>query len=78
MKALVDTNFLMIPGDFKVDILTELLNLGYSEIFTVDLVVKELEKLSVADNTRRARSARIAMVCLIDCFPSCRTCRGWS
>lgn len=58
MKALLDTNFLMIPGDFGVDILSELLNLGYTEIFTIDLVIAELGRLSVGQD-RRARNARI-------------------
>lgn len=58
MKALLDTNFLMVPGEFGVDVLSELLNLGYTEVFTLDLVVKELEKLSVGKG-KDARNARI-------------------
>ncbi len=60
MKALLDTNFLMIPGEFKVDILSELLTLGYTEVFTLDLVVRELEKLS-RGRGRDARNARIGL-----------------
>ena len=60
MKALMDTNFLMIPGEFGVDILSELLNLGYTEVFTIDLVINELKKLSVGKD-KRARNARIGL-----------------
>jgi len=60
MKALLDTNFLMIPGGFGVDILSELLGLGYSEVFTTDLVVAELEKLSV-NRGKEGRNARIGL-----------------
>ncbi len=60
MKALLDTNFLMIPGEFGVDILSELLNLGYTEIFTLDLVIDELKKLSVGQE-RKSRNARIGL-----------------
>ncbi|MCK5016142.1 MAG: hypothetical protein KAS32_03640 [Candidatus Peribacteraceae bacterium] len=60
MKALLDTNFLMIPGDFKVDILSELLNLGYTEVYTIDLVVAELNKLSTLGG-KKARNARIGL-----------------
>jgi rRNA-processing protein FCF1 len=60
MKALLDTNFLMVPGEFNVDVLSDLLNLGYSEVYTIDLVVIELEKLSVGGG-KKARSARIGL-----------------
>lgn len=60
MKALLDTNFLMIPGEFGVDILSELLNLGYTEVFTLDLVIGELKKLSVGRD-KKSRNARIGM-----------------
>jgi len=46
MKFLLDANFLMIPGKFKVDIFRELERFGKPELFTIDLVVKELSKLS--------------------------------
>jgi rRNA-processing protein FCF1 len=60
MKALLDTNFLMIPGEFGVDILSELLALGYTEIFTLDLVIRELERLAVSRG-KEGRSARIGL-----------------
>jgi len=60
MKALLDTNFLMIPGEFRVDIFSGLLNLGYTEIFTLDIVVRELEKFSTKGG-KTAKAARIAL-----------------
>ncbi len=46
MKIILDTNFLLIPGKFKVDVFSELERFGKPELFTLDLVVSELEKLS--------------------------------
>ncbi|MCX6814682.1 MAG: DNA-binding protein [Candidatus Aenigmarchaeota archaeon] len=46
MKFLLDANFLMIPGKFKVDVFRELEKFGRPELFTLDIVVKELGKLS--------------------------------
>ena len=46
MKFLLDANFLMIPGKFKADIFQELERFGKPELFTLDLVVKELSKVS--------------------------------
>lgn len=66
MRALLDTNFLMIPGEFKVDVISELMSLGYIEFFTLDLVVKELEKSSTKGG-KAARSARVAMEIIRNC-----------
>jgi hypothetical protein len=60
MKALLDTNFLMIPVEFRVDIISGLMSLGYIEIFTLDLVVAELEKFSVKGG-KIAKAARVAL-----------------
>jgi len=60
MKALLDTNFLMIPGEFGVDVLSELLGLGYTEVFTIDLVIRELESLAVSKG-KEGRNARIGL-----------------
>ena len=46
MKFLLDTNFFMIPGKFKVDVFSELGKFGRPELYTLTSVVKELEKLS--------------------------------
>ncbi len=46
MKFLLDANFLMIPGKFRVDVFRELEKFGKPELYTTELVVKELSKLS--------------------------------
>ena len=48
LKFLLDSNFLMIPVQFKVDIFNELKNFGKSEIYTLDLIIEELKKLKKA------------------------------
>ncbi len=46
MKILMDSNFLLIPGRFKVDVFKELQLFGRPEPHTLDLVVKELEEIA--------------------------------
>ena len=46
MKALLDTNFLLIPGRFRVDVFSELEGFGKPGLYTIDLVVKELGMLA--------------------------------
>ena len=48
MKFLLDANFLMVPGKFRVDVFRELEKFGRPELYTTELVVKELSKLSKA------------------------------
>lgn len=45
MKFLLDTNFLLIPLKFKVDVFSELEEFGKPELYILDLVLKELEKI---------------------------------
>jgi hypothetical protein len=45
MKFLLDSNFLLIPGKFKVDVFSELTKFGKPEFYTLDLVLKELKRL---------------------------------
>lgn len=42
---IVDTNALLIPGEFGVDIFEELERLGYVQIIVPRIVLKELERL---------------------------------
>jgi rRNA-processing protein FCF1 len=60
MKFLLDANFLMIPGKFRVDVFRELERFGRPELYTIDLVVKELSKLSKAKG-RDAFSAKLGL-----------------
>lgn len=60
MRFLLDANFLMIPGKFRVDVFRELEKFGKVEAYTPDLVVSELEKLA-AKNGKDAAFARVAL-----------------
>ncbi len=60
MKVLLDTNFLLIPGEFKVNIFQELDKLGRPELYTLGLVVKELEKLKIGTGAN-PKAARLGL-----------------
>ncbi|MFT4303073.1 MAG: PIN domain-containing protein [Candidatus Woesearchaeota archaeon] len=59
---ILDTNFLFIPSDFKIDIFDQITNLinASSEIVIFDKTIYELQKLST-DNSNQARSAKLAL-----------------
>lgn len=63
MKVLLDTNFFLIPGKYKVDIFSELTRFGKPELYTLDLVVLELKKLA-SGRGRDSRHARLALTLL--------------
>ena len=44
-RVIVDTNALLIPGEFGVDIFEELEMLGYEHVIVPKVVLKELDKL---------------------------------
>ncbi len=63
LKVILDANFLMIPGQFKVDIFSELdrvLHVAY-ELFVLKGVRTELETLSVKGDLKTRRAARIGL-----------------
>ena len=57
MKVLLDTNFLLLPHQFGVDIFEYL---SLYEVATLDLCINELKKLSKGKN-EDAKAARIAL-----------------
>jgi len=59
-RFLLDTNFLVLPGQFKVDIFDELRKFGKDHLYTLDLVVRELQQLSHG-SSRDSASARLAL-----------------
>ncbi|MEM7816268.1 MAG: hypothetical protein QXN71_04055 [Candidatus Aenigmatarchaeota archaeon] len=61
MKFLLDANFLMIPGKFRVDILKEMERFGKPELYTLDLVVKELSRISTGGG-KEAFSAKMGLL----------------
>ena len=61
-KVLFDTNFLLIPGQFKVDIFKEIdriIDEKY-EIFVVDKTLEELEKLIKGNKEKDKKAAKLA------------------
>jgi rRNA-processing protein FCF1 len=61
MKFLLDTNFLMVPGRFHVDIFREMERFGKPELFTLDLVVKELGKIAKGGRGKQAFYAKFGI-----------------
>ncbi|MEM7819316.1 MAG: DNA-binding protein [Candidatus Aenigmatarchaeota archaeon] len=57
MKILLDTNFLLLPVQFKIDIFKLLKNY---ELFTLDLCVNEIKKLSER-KTKDGIAAKVAL-----------------
>lgn len=60
MKFLLDANFLLIPGRHKVRIFDQLQNFGLPELYTLRLVVQELEYLSTRPGAVK-RAAKLAL-----------------
>lgn len=65
-KIILDTNGLMIPGQFGVEILSELERLGFDSLIVPKPVVLELEKLSTEARGLDRRAARIALSLIKD------------
>ncbi|MCR3884140.1 DNA-binding protein [Methanotrichaceae archaeon M04Ac] len=68
MKVLLDTNGLMVPGEFGVDVFEELERLGYRRFLVLRPVLRELESLSrLADSRRDRIAARIGLLLAEGC-----------
>lgn len=61
MKILLDANFLLAQPQFNVDIYSLLLEFGSPPFFTLEAVVKELEKLA-SEKGKQSRQARFALL----------------
>ncbi|MBN1236168.1 MAG: DNA-binding protein [Methanotrichaceae archaeon] len=62
MKVIIDTNALMVPEQFNVDIFSELLRLGYATWLVPACVLGELRSLATrADKGRDKIAARVAL-----------------
>jgi len=59
-RFLLDTNFFLIPGQFKVDVFEQLYKFGTGHFYTINLVIDELKRLAKSRN-RNAAHARIAL-----------------
>lgn len=67
MKVIIDTNGLMIPGLFGVDIFSELKRLGFDYFIVLKASVKELKKISTQAKGKDKRAAKIALSLLDRC-----------
>lgn len=67
MKVLIDTNGLLIPGQFGVDIFAELRRLGYNEFLIPECVVRELHGLRLSARGRDRTAVNIALSLLERC-----------
>ncbi len=62
MKFLLDTNFLLIPAELKLDVFRLLEESGRPEFFTLNLCLRELKKTSYGELTKeiiRKKGVRI-------------------
>jgi rRNA-processing protein FCF1 len=72
--ALLDTNFLMIPGKFKVDVFSELSRLGYEPV-VLSCVMSEVNKIA-SGGGRAGEQARVARAVLDVRKPKMVAARG--
>jgi uncharacterized protein len=74
MKVVLDTNCLMVPMQFNVDIFSELLRLGYSEYLVPFAVIEELKNLAAKSSGKDKSAARMGVALSQRCKviePSC-------
>ncbi len=61
MRVILDTNALMIPAQFKVDIFANLESLGYNEVMVPSSVIAELERIKKKGKGKAKIHASIAI-----------------
>ncbi|ATZ61693.2 MAG: DNA-binding protein [Methanosarcinales archaeon Met12] len=66
-SVIIDTNALMIPCQFGVDVFSELKEMGYNKFLVPEEVVKELNKLYVHAKGKDKTAASIALSLLDRC-----------
>ncbi len=66
-KVIIDTNGLMIPGQFGLDIFSELERLGFDSCFVTRASVRELEKIYSLGRGKDRVAAKIALSLLERC-----------
>ena len=68
VKIILDTNFLLIPGSFKVDIFSEIRKIEpLAEFYIIDKTIEELNKIIEKQALIFKRQAKIALE-LVDKF----------
>jgi rRNA-processing protein FCF1 len=66
-KVIIDTNGMMVPGQFGLDIFSELERLGFDSYIVTRPSVKELEKIYAEGKGRDRKAAKIALSLLDRC-----------
>lgn len=66
-KVIIDTNGLMIPGQFGIDIFSELEQLGFFSYIVPSASVKELERIASTGRSKDRAAAKIALSLLNRC-----------
>ncbi len=64
---IIDTNGLMIPGQFGIDIFMELKRLGFDSYVVPRASVRELEKISMQGRGKDRMAAKIALSLMERC-----------
>ncbi len=67
MKVILDSNALMIPGQFGVDVFSELERLGYNQFLIPRPVIKELETLQAHAKGKDKTAASVALLLIPRC-----------
>jgi len=66
-KVIIDTNGLMIPGQFGIDIFSELEHLGFYSFIVPSASVKELERIMSTGRGKDRSAAKMALSLLDRC-----------
>ena len=66
-KVVIDTNGFMIPGQFGIDIFSELERLGFDTFLITRASVRELERIRSHGQGKDAKAAKIALSLLDRC-----------
>ena len=67
MKIIIDTNALMVPAEFGVDIFSELAALGFDEWIVPPGVARELEGIASRGRGKGRDAARVALALMDRC-----------
>ncbi|MFH1590203.1 MAG: PIN domain-containing protein [archaeon] len=65
-KVIIDTNFLLIPAQFNVNVFAEIdrVVLESHNLYIIDKTIEELNKISVLGKTKDAQAAKLGMALL--------------
>jgi len=66
-KVIIDTNGMMVPGQFGLDIFSELERLGFDSYMVPRPSVRELEKIYAEGKGRDRKAAKIALSLVSRC-----------